>query len=57
MECVSIAARFVSNGKAVELLIFFESTEDVDANAFTQLVLNSLAEYGLDSKKNTFSML
>lgn len=50
-ECVSIAARFVLKGKAVESLIFFESTEDVDANAFTQLLLKSLADYGLDSKK------
>lgn len=51
MECVSIAARFISKGKPIEVLLFFESTEDVDALSFTRLLLSSLESYGLDAKK------
>lgn len=49
MECVSIAARFISNGKPFEALLFFESTEDVDADSFTQLLLASLVKYELNA--------
>lgn len=49
IECVSIAVRFVSNGKPIESLLFFESTENVDALGFTQLMLKSLESYGLDA--------
>lgn len=51
MECVSIAARFILKGKPLEVLLFFESTEDVDALSFTRLLLSSLESYGLDAKK------
>lgn len=50
-ECVSIAVRFISKGKPIEALLFFESTEDVDAQSFTQLLLSSLESYGLNAKK------
>lgn len=50
-ECVSIAARFISKGNPTEVLLFFETTEDVDAKAFTKLILDSLNAYGLDPKK------
>lgn len=49
-ECVSLAARYVSNGKAIESLLFFETSENVDACSFTNLLLASLDEYGLDPK-------
>lgn len=47
-ECISLAARFVSNGKPIEALLFFETTKDLDAEAFTKLTLKSLSEYGID---------
>lgn len=50
-ECVYLAARFISVGKPTEALIFFETTQDVDANAFTNLLLVSFKKYGLDSKR------
>lgn len=51
IECVSIAARFISQGIPKEVLLFFESTEALDAEAFTKLMLDSLATYGLDAGK------
>lgn len=52
MECVSLAARFVTEGKPKEVLLFFEClTEDVDASAFTNLLLDSLKSYGLDANR------
>lgn len=50
-ECISLAARFVANGKPKEALLFFETSEDLDAKAFTQLTLGSLNNYGLDANK------
>lgn len=47
-ECVSMAARFVYKGVPTEALIFFETTENVDAEAFTKLLLDSLKSYGID---------
>lgn len=50
-ECISLAARFVANGKPKEALLFFETSKELDANAFTQLILQSLNNYGLDANK------
>lgn len=50
-ECVSIAARFISKGKPIEVLLFFETTVDLNAEAFTKLMLDSLTKYGLDPKR------
>lgn len=50
-ECVSIAVRFISKGKPIEVLLFFETTENVDAATFTKLMIDSLIKYGLDPKK------
>lgn len=50
-ECVSLAARFVRSGKPMEVLLFFETTVDLDAHAFTTLLIESLDMYGLDANK------
>lgn len=50
-ECISLAARFVSSGKPIEVLLFFETSGDLDAHAFTKLLIESLNLYGLDAKK------
>lgn len=47
-ECISLAARFVANGKPIEVLLFFETSEDLDAAAFTKLLIDSLTNYGLN---------
>lgn len=49
-ECISLAARFVSRGKPTEVLLFFETSMDLDAHAFTTLLLESLAAYKLDAR-------
>lgn len=49
-ECISIAARFISNGTPLEVLLFFETSANLDAGAFTELLLESLQTYGLDAK-------
>lgn len=51
VECVSIAVRYILKGKPIEALLFFESTDDVDALSFTQLLLSCLLSYGLDAMK------
>lgn len=51
IECVSIAARFVLNGNPVEALLFFESTQNLDAQSMTNLLVSSLESYGLDIKR------
>lgn len=51
IECVSIAVRYVLNGKPYEVLLFFESTVDVDAATLTKILFDSLVAYGLDPKK------
>lgn len=50
-EIVSLDARFVSKGKPQEVLLFFETTDDQDAETFTSLTLNSLSRYGLDVQR------
>lgn len=47
-EIVSLATRFVSGGIPKEVLLFFETTEDTDAEAFTTLTIESLYSYGIE---------
>lgn len=50
-EIISLAARFVSSGKVYEALLFLETSTDLDASAFTELILNSMTSYELDSNR------
>lgn len=50
-ECLSLAARFVSGGKPIEVLLFFETTTDLNAAAFTEVIIKSMDKYGLDAKR------
>lgn len=46
-ECISLCARYVINGKPTESVLFFESSERLDAASLTELILKSLNSYGL----------
>ncbi|KAJ6639835.1 Zinc finger MYM-type protein 1, partial [Pseudolycoriella hygida] len=50
-ECVSIAGRYLKNGQLQESLISLETTEKFDAKTNAELVLQSLEDCGLDSKR------
>lgn len=50
-ECISLAARYVSRGIPIETLLFFETTADLDAGAFTKLIIDSMEEYKLDANR------
>lgn len=47
-EIVSLAARFVSGGIPKEVLLFFETTDETDAESFTNLTVDSLNKYGIE---------
>lgn len=50
-EIISIAARFISKGQPIEVLLFFETSNELHADAFTKLMLNALEKYGLDPQR------
>lgn len=50
-EVVSIAVRYIKNGIPTETVLGFETCEDLDAKSLSNLVLESLARYGVDVSK------
>lgn len=49
-ENISIAVRYVKNGIAKESLLCIETGKKLDAETFTEFVINTLTEYGLNTK-------
>lgn len=49
LECVSIAARYVSDGKAMESLLCIDTTKKLDAVSNADLILTKLQKCGIDS--------
>ena len=47
-EIISIAVRFVKNGKPIESLLTFETTTKFDAETNAELILKCLKKYGLE---------
>lgn len=50
-EVISIALRYVLDGKPKETLIGLENCDELDAKALSKLVLESLHSYGIDKSK------
>ncbi|KAJ6639284.1 Zinc finger protein [Pseudolycoriella hygida] len=50
-EVVSVAVRYVLNGKALESLLGFLTTKELDADSMTELILSKISNAGLDSHK------
>lgn len=50
-ECISIAARYIKYGQPKESLISLETTKQLDAKSNADLVLKTLKNCGLDSKR------
>lgn len=50
-ECVSMVARYVLNGKSIETLIGFETTDELDANSQAKLILQKIISCGLHTAR------
>lgn len=50
-ECVSIAARYIENGKACESLLAIETADDLTAEGLCAVILKALEDYGVDTTK------
>lgn len=50
-ECISIAIRYVKEGKPRESILSMETSQQFDANTFANLTLERLQSYGLDASR------
>lgn len=51
LECLSIAARYICDGKPCESLLGLETSEDLTAVGLADVIWKSLETYGLDTTK------